>query len=170
MKIIHIMLAALIGLLVIIMLAAIMPEVQGATGGLHPTHKGMFISPANVDQQTHTRWLGYLWGAGIIALFGALLFMGNRKKGKITIIGKWIAIGIGTYFIAYSMMVFSNWSYGTDMSTDFFGFLPKPTAWMIYVMWFVPVIITASYVLLFEKAIISPEEEAEFHEFLKNNN
>lgn len=157
----------LLFLLVIIGLAGMVPEVIGATGVDHPKFKGMKISPANIDQQTSTRWLGYLFGLAIILLFGVMLFIGNRKKGAITSIGKPLAFGIIIYLIVFSMMVFSHWSYAINDGGPFSLLMPTPTAWMIYGVWFVPLIITFSYIFNFEDAIISDDEIQEFHAFLK---
>lgn len=166
MKLFHVLFVVLVFLLVIILMAGVLPQVPGASGSLHPEIPGMFISKANIDDQAHTRWLGYLFGVGIIALFGAMLLIGNRKKGKVTSIGKWLILGLVLYFLAYTGMVLSHWSYREQTLEDFVFFMPAPTAWMIIGVWFVPSIITIAYILKFEEAIISGKEIQEFEEFI----
>lgn len=167
MKAYYLLFFILLSLLAIIGLAAIFPEVAGATGADHPQFPGMKISPANIDQQSSTRWLGYLFGLGIIALLGMMLFIGNRKKEAMTSIGKPLIIGILIYFIVFSFMVFSHWSYAANNGGEFSMLMPKPTAWMIYGVWFAPLIITFLYISKFEEAIISEDEIQEFQTFLK---
>ncbi len=166
MKLFYILFFVLIFLLSIILIAAVSPEVIGATGAPHPEFEGMLISPANIDQEPHTKWLGYLFGFGVITLFGVMLFIGNRKKEKITSIGKWIGLGLIVYLIVYTGLVVSHWSYVKNDGGDFFMFMPIPTAWMIFGAWFVPLIITLAYTLKFEEAVISDQEIKEFHDFL----
>ena len=170
MKPFYLLFFVLLSLLLIIALAAVFPEVVGATGADHPEFIGMKISPANIDQQTSTRWLGYLFGIGIICLFGVMLFIGSLKKGVMTSIGIPLLVGIVVYLVVFSLMVFSHWSYAKHGGGDFSLFMPKPTAWMIYGVWFVPLIITIAYVLKFEEAIISDQEIEDFHAFIKEQN
>ena len=176
MKLIHALLAVLVSLLLIILLAAVMPEVQDATGVPHPDHynhetnKGMSVSKANINQVPHTRWLGYLFGLGVIGLFASFIFIGSRKKGRLTGISKWLTIGFGVYILAYTGMCVTHWNYTNTGEANFFIWMPTTTAWMIYGVWFVPLIITVAYVIGFERWIISPEEEADLHSFLQQHN
>lgn len=168
MKYIYLLLGSLLVLIGVVLLAQIWSPVDFAFGYPHPEYKGMMISKANIDQQPHTRWLGILFGAGIIALFGSFMLIGNRKKGKLTGLGKYVIIGIGAYFLAYTGLVVSHWSYVANDGGAFFASMPIPTAWMIFGVWFVPLIITVSYILNFEKEIISENDIKEFQDFLES--
>lgn len=163
MKSVYALLICLLALLLIMLLAWIWSPLAQATGVPHPEYKGMYISVANIDEARHTRWLGYFFGLGIIGVFGSFLFLGNRKKGKLTPISQWLWIGIVMYSIAYSGMVFSHWEYVAEGGGAFVLSMPIPTAWMICGVWFVPAIITLVYILKFESWIISEEEIATFH-------
>ena len=70
------------------------------------------------------------------------------------------------YLALFSCMIFSNWSYVHDQNHTFFWDMPRPTAWMIYAVWLSPLIVTAIYVVNFERWVISPEEEEELMAFL----
>ena len=169
MKLFTNLLVVLLSLLLIIILAAWIDPIEATTGIPHPEYNGMFVAPDTIDQHSHTKWLGYLFGLGILALFTLMLLIGNRKRGKVTTIGRWIVGGMILYVIAYTFMVLSNWNYLSEEVDSFIGSMPAPTAWMIYVVWFIPLVITISYILKFEEAIISEEEIEAFHEFLKEN-
>ena len=166
MKLFYLLLCVLLFLLSIILLAGLIAPIPAATGIPHPEFSGMYIAPNNIDQVTHTRWLGYLFGLGILGLFTAMLFIGNLKAGKITTIGKWLGMAMIVYMIVFSFMVFSNWTYVNQVEHSFFDFMPIPTAWMIYAVWFAPLIITIAYITKFEEAIISDQEIEAFHKFL----
>ncbi len=166
MKYIRFLFGALILLLGVIAGAAIAPVVEGATGIPHPEFEGMFIGPANIDQQASTRWLGYFFGLGIIAVFTAMLFIGNRKNGQVRSIGRWLILGTSIYALAYTFMVYSHWGYAQSTTDDFFLSMPAPTAWMIYAVWFLPLIITIGYILRFEDSVISDQEIEAFNDFI----
>ena len=172
MKSIYAVLFFLIFLIVIMILAWQWSPVEFATGFPHPNpeFKGMYISKTNIDVVPHTKWLGYLFGLGIIGLFSSLLVLGNRKNGKATGIVKWIFITMIIYTIAFSGMVFSHWDYAANNGGNFFKFMPIPTAWMIIGIWSIPLILTAVYIVKFEDWIISDEEIKAFHDYLDNKN
>ena len=167
MRLFHLLFVVLLFLLAIIVLAGVLPTVPGATGAPHPEFPGMFISPADIDQEDHTRWLGYLFGLGIIALFGIMLLVGNRKKGKFTSIRPWLIIGLIIYTLVYTGMTVSHWSYSLNEGGPFILSMPAPTTWMIVGVWFVPFIITIAYILKFEDAVISDQEIEEFERFIE---
>ncbi|MEL6122337.1 MAG: hypothetical protein AAFQ02_01625 [Bacteroidota bacterium] len=168
MKAIHGVLLCLIALLCIIVGLAIVPPVQYATGFPHPEIKGILISKANIDQQETTKWLGYFFGLAIIGLMGFLISHGSRKQEKPTKLGRYIWIGIMAYVSVYSAMVFSHWSYVSEDGGAFFGGMPIPTAWMIFGVWFVPLIIMFGFIKEFESSVISDKEVADFKSFLQD--
>jgi len=128
-----ILLAILITLLLIIVGLAVSPQVPAATGMPHPEYGvNILIAPNNIDQEPHTRWLGYFYGLGIIGIFWSFLTIGTRKKGQRTVMVKWIAICFVLYLFVYTMMTRSHWSYTDNAGGDFVLSMPEPTAWMIY--------------------------------------
>ena len=164
-----ILLAVLIGLLIIIVGLAVSPQVPMATGMPHPEFgTNILIAPNNIDQESHTRWMGYLYGLGIIGVFWTFITIGTRKKGKKTVMFRWVAACFIIYIIVYTMMTRSHWSYTEHNGSDFIFSMPAPTAWMIYGMWFIPIIITLAFVVFFEKAVISDEEITEFEIFIQS--
>jgi len=167
MKPFYALLFSLIFLLLLIFLALIISPLDGVTGSPHPDFKGMMISAGNTDQQVHTKWLGYLFALGVLAVFMSVLFIANRKYGKVTGMGKWLGIFAILYTFVFSLMIFSNWDYVNSSDNRFIGQMPKPTAWMIYVIWLFPFFITIVYVLKFNDWVISPEEEKELSDFLE---
>jgi hypothetical protein len=54
------------------------------------------------------------------------------------------------------------WRYADAMETQYFGGLPRPTAWAIYGIWSVPIIMTAVYVFRFDEWILDNQDMAVF--------
>jgi len=163
------LLLVLLGLLVVLIAAWVGPEVKYATGIRHPDYPSILIGVHHIDQLPFTRWLGFAFGIGVILIFSLVLLIGNRKAGQITSIKRILLVAMGLYFIIYTIMVVCNWSYMNEEATSPFLSLPPPTAWMIFGMWFCPMIITYMYITRFEEYIISEEEERAFFDFLNRN-
>ena len=126
MNLFKILFEILLSILAVIIIAAIAPEVPQVTGVPHPEFKGMFVGPNNIDQVSHTRWLGYFYGVGIICLFANFLIIGNRKKGRPTSIRKWIVATMVIYLVVFTFMVMSHWSYSDNDGGPFALLMPAP--------------------------------------------
>ncbi len=146
-------------LLAIILALAVLPPIPYATGYPHPEIEGLLISKATIDDRADTRLLGFAYGFFIILLMGLMLYTGSLRNGKPTKMARHISVGIAAYLLVYCGMVFEHWRYGKG-NEDFFYWLPKPTAWMIIGMWFVPLMITFTFYFKFEKYVLSRNEEA----------
>ena len=166
MKLVHTCLISLIALVVIITLAQFWAPIQDAYGVSHPTCPEMMISAVNIDDEPHTRWLGYLFGMGVMAVLGTMILIGVRKKGRTSLLSQDVYIGLVCYVIAYSGMVISHWHYNTIDDSNFFASIPIPTAWMILGVWFVPLIITITFIRRYDNSVISEEEITEFRKYL----
>lgn len=161
------LLTILVLMLSLIIMSGIIMPMEGLTGANHPEFPGMKVSPFNTDQYAHTKWMGYALAILLIALFVNILYVGSLKKGRDKGMGKYIFLFGIVYTVVFSMMIFSNWVYVSNPSIPFFGQMPRPTAWMIYVVWLSPLILTFAYVFGFDRWIISREEEEELVEWLE---
>ena len=162
-----VLLSILITLLLIIGVAQVYEPLSGLTGANHPNFKGMKVSPDNTDLHNHTKWMGYLFAMGLIAMFTTILIIGSRRASKNTGMFKGLVVFGIVYAFLFTMMILANWSYVNDPNHSFFWQMPKPTAWMIYVVWLSPLIVAALYVFNFERWVISPEDEAEIKNYLE---
>lgn len=167
MRLIHLLLINLVFLIAIVVGAILSPQVAQATGVPHPEIAGMMVREHSIYDATHTKILGLLWGLGIISLMVLFLLIGNRKNEKLTAMAKWLGVAMTIYVPVFFLMIYTDWNHN---SGAYFTWLPVPTAWMVYGVWFVPLIITFAYYFKFESCIISPEEEKEFMEFLEKHN
>jgi len=121
----HVLLIVLLILLLIVAGLAYTPQVANATGVPHPKFgANIMIGPSNIDQVWHTKWLGYLYGLSIIGVFWSFLTIGARKKGKRTIIAKWIGLCFSLYILAYTLMTQSHWRYTEEGGGSFVMMMP----------------------------------------------
>ena len=153
--------------LLVILALALVPGVPEATGQVHPEFKTMLKSSNSQASSPAVRYLGFAFGLGIIGIFVASLFWGSKRAKDGGFKKSDLLIGLGIYLFTYCGLVFSSWQYD-HVEAPLFGGLPIPTAWMLYGIWFVPVVFIYLYVRGFEKHVISPEEEEAFQEIMRN--
>jgi len=156
----------LFGLLIIALWLSDVPE--NATGLTDTTFTTLNKSGATVATNPSVKWLSYLFGVGIISIFGFMLFIGGRKK-EATIRKKLyrvLAIGITAMLFVYTMLVLSWWDYAATNNMDYFMGLPQPTAWMLFGIMLTPFFIALCYTTKFEAWIYTAEDEAKFAEIM----
>ena len=156
----------LFGLLITALWISDVPE--NATGLTDTTFTTLNRSGNTVASDPIVKWLSYLFGIGIIGIFGFMVFIGGRKKEKAVRkkIYRVLAIGITAFLFVYTMMLQSWWHYVATNIMDYFLGLPKPTAWMLFGMMLTPTIITFFYTTKFEEWIYTAEDEAKFSEIM----
>ncbi|MEM6963818.1 MAG: hypothetical protein AAF573_03565 [Bacteroidota bacterium] len=159
----------LIGFLALILTLRIIPAPENATGTVHPKFDTMLHGGTSVAADPTVKWLAYLFGLFVISVFAFVLFLGATKKDANlnTKIRRVFTFGFLAYTFVYTLMVFAYWKNYPSPSDDFILGFPKPTAWMMYGMWFTPLIFTFVYIFKFKDWILTPEEEARFHEIVK---
>lgn len=158
----------LFGLLIIALWTSEVP--QNVTGLTDTTFPTLNRSGDTVATNPTVKWLSYLFGIGIIGIFGFMVFIGGRKKDEAVRkkIYRVLAIGITAFLLVYTMMVQSWWHYVETNNMDYFLGLPKPTAWMLFGMMLIPLIITFFYTTRFEEWIYTAEDEVKFLEIMEN--
>lgn len=158
----------LVAFLILIAALWIVPAPAAPTGQLHPEYSSMLKSGSSVAADSTVKWLAYLFGVGVIGIFGFCIVIGSRKKDqKIQQnLRRVIAFGIALYLIVYTLMLISYWQYYETGSQAFIAGFPIPTSWMIYGMWTAPAAITIFFVLKFDDWILKPEEIEAFHQIV----
>lgn len=164
-----ILLLLLIAVLAIIVALGFIPPVERATGILHPEYKTMLKSGNSVVQSTTVKWMAYLFGLAIFGIFALCALIGAHKKeaAKRKKINRILILGFTLCTIIFSLMVFSYWNYDPSANARYFWGVPVPTAWMLYPLWFSPVIITLIFILRFDDFVINDEELVEFNRIVR---
>jgi len=151
--------------LLIIAGLAIADPVPDTSATVHPTYKTMLKSGNSQASSPAVKYLGYAFGLAILGIFGVSLYWGSRRAKDNGFKLRDLIIGMGLYILTYTGLVLSSWKYD-QLEAPLWGDLPIPTAWMLYGIWFVPVIFIVLYVYGFKDHVLSEEEEAKFHEIL----
>ena len=153
-------------LLIILALVFVDPVVE-ASGKQHPEYGTMLQSVNSQFSSDTVKYLGYGFGLCIIGIFTLCLILGAKKANQKGFKTREIFIGMGLYLATFTALVLSSWKYDM-LEAPIIGGLPLPTAWMLYGIWFVPIVLIILYVWGFERFVISPEEEAAFQKIVEN--
>ncbi|NRB47718.1 MAG: hypothetical protein HRU41_08580 [Saprospiraceae bacterium] len=157
-----ILLGGLLGLLAIIIALWVLPDIPQATSQLHPEYKTLLKSGNSVTEQSSVKWLAYFFGLLILFIFVATVFIGARRKRSTGNLRYWLLAGSIAYAITYHLSIMAYWRYANASETQYFGGLPIPTAWAIYGIWSVPIIMTLVYVFRFDEWILDQRDMEEF--------
>lgn len=163
-----ILLGGLLSLLAIIIALWLLPAIPQATSQLHPEFGTMLKSGNSVAEQSSIKWLAYCFGLMILFIFVAAVFIGARRKRPTGNLRHWLAAGSIAYAITYHFSIMAYWRYADATETQYFGGLPTPTAWAIYGIWSIPVIMTLVYVFRFDEWILAKEDMEGFRELVEN--
>ena len=158
----------LFGLLIALLYLSETPE--NATGITDATFNTLQRSGQTVAVTNSSKWLAFLFGVGIISIFGFFIFIGARKKNPILRkqINKILWLGLFFYLLVYYFMVSAWWEYTETNSMDYFLGLPKPTAWMFFGLMTIPFFLSFFYITRFKEWIYTPEDEARFKAIVAN--
>lgn len=143
--------------------AATLEEVPSQRGMTHPDFATMQLGGDSEARHGEILWLGYSFGALVIAFFVGLIDVALARGGKSGPASArrtvWL-VGAGLE-VVFLLLVLSYRAFMSDPSGDVWGF-PRPTAWMMYGIWGFPMLFVVLYIFRFEQWILSPEDEAEF--------
>lgn len=157
-----ILLGGLLGLLVIIIALWILPDIPQATSQLHPEYGTLLKSGNPVTEQSSVKWLAYFFGLLILLIFVSTVFIGAKRKRSTGNLRHWLLAGSLAYAITYHFSIMAYWHYADATYTQYFGGLPTPTAWAIYGIWSVPIIMTLVYVFRFDEWILDKQDMETF--------
>lgn len=134
----------------------------------HPDYPPMTQSVHQITQDSVAYPMAIGLAFSIILIMGILAIMGNRKHGEWGKISYWLIGGLVLYAFAWGIMIWTHYGYQTSGDHRFWGGFPLPTAWMIYVIWFLPILPMAAYFFLFKSWIWRDQDETRFQELVQN--
>lgn len=143
------------------------PQPEGIIGLPHPEIKGMLIGPKMDVFDDNIHLMHFLFGLLNIVILLYFILLGAIRRGALGKIRYWFFSGAFLYLVTYTLTFFSNLRYLREEHHLFFGGWPLPTAWMMYAMWFTPLIILIGYIVTFRDSIISEDDELEFATLIK---
>ena len=160
----------LVGMCALVVLAGLVEEVPSQRGLAHPEFPTMALGGAPEARHGSVLWLGWAFGAIAIAIFQTLIDWSLRRDGgagrpearRAFFAGGLVLQGVFLALVL-SYRGFMEDPLGRGLVLGF----PAPTAWMMYGIWGVPLILVALYVWRFDSWIWSAGDEEEFHRLVK---
>ena len=159
--------AVLVALCAVVLAVALTDEPAGSRGIDHPEFETMRQGGGSERHDSVVFW-GWLYGTLSIALFVGFMALGLRRRGRLPEgSGPALVIGLALFALVFTLLVLSYRAYvepGADRAL--FGSFPRPTAWMLYGLWPVPLVFALLYMKNFDRWVISEDEVAEFEQLV----
>ena len=155
--------AVLLALCGVVLAIALIEEAPDSRGLDHPVHETM-RQGGSPERHDRVLFWGWLYGTLSIVLFASMLALGLRRRGALpTGAKRSLLFGSALYAAVFALLVLSYRAYaesGADGSLS--GSFPRPSAWMLYGVWPVPLIFTFFYVRNFDRWVMSDDDVADF--------
>ena len=156
--------------LVVVMGASLLlPGAAHPTARLHPEAASLLQSTGGLADQPETLWLGYAFGLLVLGLMAVCVWIGLRKKETGTPLTRWMMIGFGGYALVFTGLTLTYARYTGNAEVPFFGGFPLPTAWMVYGIWFFPLILVGLYMAMFDRWVLTEDDQARFQALVEEN-
>lgn len=136
----------------------------GASGAAHPRFPSM--DHGGSGPRRHGPVLGLAWAFGILQLalvVGCLALGVRRRRARVPLAAAGLVLGL-----IVTMMVVSYRGHLADPDAAFLS-LPVPTAWFLYGFWPAQFLVVGIYVLLFDRAVVTPDDVARFRALVAGN-
>lgn len=161
MKLAWILFGLLLALCAVVVYVILLPAPPGAAGTVHPVYETMQRGSAGTSAEGPVLAAGWIFGLLQIGFFVALLALGARRHERLGAIRTALLVGLGLFGAAFSAMVLAYEGYvdgaaGAELVLSF----PRPSAWMLYALWPIPLYFLVLYVARFERWIL-PDRELE---------
>ena len=159
--------AVLIALCAVVLAVALTDEPADSRGIDHPSFETM-RQGGDSDRHDSVLLLGWLYGTLSIALIVGLMALGLRRGGRLPgRSGPALLVGLTLVVLVFTLLVLSYRGYVVPgAGRTLFGSFPRPSAWMLYGLWPVPLVFAALYMRNFDRWVISEEEVAEFEQLV----
>jgi hypothetical protein len=151
------LLFALVGAIAAVLLAAGLGDAVAQLQP-HPLHPTLLQATEGATRIAPVFGLGALFGALQIAFFGACFALGMRRRGSLGPIARPLALALVLYAVAFAGLLVSYRSFLADPSAPLVLGFPPPTAWMLFVLWPVPLVFLWIYLRHFDGWVVDEAE------------
>ncbi len=157
--------ATLVALCAVVLVLWTVDEPPDGRGVDHPAYETMRQGGSTDRHDAVLPW-GFLYGFLSIVLFVVAMALGLRRRGRLPAgSGRALWSGLALFALVFTLLVLSYRGYvepGADR--ELFGSFPRPSAWMLYGIWPVPLVFAFLYMRNFDRWVISEDEVAEFEQ------
>ena len=132
--------------------------------GAHPLHSSM--TQGNVEHQSDATivTLGTTFGVLQLVFFITCTAFGTGSRGRPYFV--FVVVGV-LHLAVFGALVTAHARYLAGADSGLVLSLPEPTAWMLYVLWPLPVILAGWYSLRFDQVIYPEESRKRFAQLLE---
>lgn len=163
MKLAWTLFALLLALCAVVIYLLLLPEPPGAGATVHPLYETMQRSGDAATRSAPVLAAGWILGLLEIAFFVALLALGARHHEELGAIRTSLLVGLGLFAGVFSAMVVAYRGYVGEAQPELVLAFPRPSTWMLYGLWPVPLYFLLLYVLRFDRWILSRQQLDAFH-------
>lgn len=132
-------------------------------GVAHPKFETMLAGGPGAERHSNILWVGWAFAVLQTLLFVSLLVFGMRKKGEHGPAIVPLLVGGAVFAGIFTMLFLSYRGYMNDGDPSLFFPLPKPTAWMIYGIWFFPISFVFIYRRYFDSWYLTDDDMERFN-------
>jgi hypothetical protein len=137
-----------------------------ATASIHETQPSMTVGGPGAAKHHRVFGLGIAFGVLQIAFFAACLALGASRGGRVGRIAVPIAVGAALHILAFLGLAISYRAYAAEAGGPLFLGFPIPTAFLLYAVWWTPMVFVLIYVFAFDRYVFSDADHARFREIL----
>jgi len=132
----------------------------------HDKYPTMFQGGPGAERHATTIWVGWVFAMLSILFFVGCTLLGAERHGKLGPFKVPIMIGTVLYAAIFTAVIVSYYAYMNEDTHSLFLSFPKPTAWMLFGVWPIPVYFVVLYYLFFDRWHFTAEDEQRFEEIV----
>lgn len=145
---------------------AMVKSAQGH-GTAHAEFKTMKIGGSGEARHGRILWLGWAFGLLQICFFIGLLALSSERRDGSQSMLRSLGAGLLLYSGVFTVLIVSYSQFMVEDSPDLVMGLPRPTAWMIYGLWTVPVWFLILYIKAFKQSIWTEDDQTRFERIIE---
>lgn len=169
-KLEHVLFAILVLLLLVVVVLGSFDEPPHAVGLPHPDHGAMAMGGEATSRSAELLPWGLAFALLQVALFASLLLLGLRR-GDEPVVRRYFPVLLGLAVLAicfvFLFAAYASFSENPMKSSIVLGF-PAPTAWMLFGVWWSPIVVIVLYHRKFDTWVYGPREERAFRELMRS--
>ena len=143
------------------------PERPAGYNYTHPDYATMQRGPDGMEKHGGVIWLGLSLAVLLFCIFVSLIALSLNKQGRLKKFKKALLAGLVLNTAIFSLIVISYLTYAREGTGAFIGSFPRPTAVMLYGLGPVQIVFAVIYILYFDRAIFTAEDEEKFQQLVK---
>ena len=143
------------------------PEKPEGYNYTNPDYATMQRGPDGIEKHGGVIWLGLILAVLLFSIFVSLIALSLNKQGRLKKFKKALIAGLVLNVAVFSLIVVLYLAYVREGTSVLIGSFPVPTAVMLYGLGPVQIVFAIIYILYFDRAIFTAEDEEKFQQLVK---